>query len=150
MQTVIKRFAELTAEEVYDALELRNDIFIVEQHCPYTDIDGLDRFAYHVFFCDETGRMVAYLRILDKGQAFAEIAIGRVLVDPAYRRQGLAKKLMLTAMDFIRETLKEPMIRIAAQVYLVDFYAQLGFVVCSDIYIEDGIAHRQMLFVEKN
>lgn len=95
----------------------------------------------------ENGKIVTYLRILDKGVSYDEISIGRVLVDRQYRGTGLGREIVLKAMDFIEQHLNEKKeIRISAQEYLVNFYESLGFVVTSDVYIEDSISHVEMIY----
>ena len=92
--------------------------------------------------------MVAYLRILPRGQTFEEASIGRVLVSPSYRGQGLARFIMVKAIEFIEKEWKEEKIKIAAQAYLQDFYVQIGFEVVSDVYLEDDIPHVDMLYTK--
>lgn len=149
MDWKIKRFSELAIDELYDLLALRCQVFVLEQNCPYLDCDGLDRNAYHLFGYDETGAMAGSLRILDKGQTFPELAIGRVVVPEAMRGRGYAREMMIKALAFARNVLGERRISISAQEYLLDFYASLGFVKVSGVYLEDGIPHADMIFEEK-
>lgn len=145
MSFELKRFKELSIDELYEILKLRNDVFIVEQKCAYDDCDGKDRSAYHLSFKDND-KIAAYLRILDKGISYNEISIGRVLVGKNYRGKGIAREMMLGAIKFIKENLDESEIRISAQAYLIDFYRSLGFKQVSDIYLEDDIPHVEMLY----
>ncbi|AVQ47084.1 acetyltransferase [Clostridium botulinum B str. Osaka05] len=145
MNFKIKKFNELTVEEIYEILKIRNEVFIVEQKCPYDDCDGKDKNAYHLFYMEE-GKVISYLRILEKGLSYDEISIGRVLVDKDYRGKGLARKSILQAIDFIQNNLKENSIRISAQHYLMDFYKSFGFEPVSEVYLEDNIPHIEMLY----
>ncbi|KAJ49280.1 ElaA protein [Clostridium tetanomorphum] len=145
MHWKIKRFEELSVEEIYEILRRRNQVFIVEQQCPYDDADEKDKSAYHLF-CEDKGQIVAYIRILDKGISYDEISIGRVLVHKEYRGMGLARQLMIKGMDYIENTLGEKQIRISAQKYLTDFYKSLGFKIVSSVYFEDNIPHIEMFY----
>lgn len=139
----IKTFETMNVKELYEALKLRSDVFVVEQTCIYADLDGRDENASHVMV-QENGRVIGYLRILDKGQTFDEIAIGRVVVDPAFRKRGIAEEMMKTAIAYIKENLGASRIKLAAQQYLTGFYEGLGFRVISEGYVEDGIPHVDM------
>lgn len=140
----IKHFAELNTEEIYEIIKLRNEVFVVEQKCIYQDCDDRDKSSYHLFGIED-GKIIAYLRILQKGISYNEISIGRVLVDIDYRGRGLAREIMLKAIYFIKNNLNEKEIRISAQEYLTDFYKSLGFVINSNGYLEDGIPHIEMI-----
>lgn len=145
MDFKLKKFKELKGEEIYEILKIRNEVFIVEQQCAYLDCDGKDREAYHLFLEVNKG-IVAYLRILQKGVSYDEISIGRVLVNKNHRRKGIAQEMMIKAIKFIEENLNEREVRIEAQEYLVDFYRGFGFEEVSDMYLEDGIPHIEMLY----
>ncbi len=145
MQWKIKTFNELTTAELYEILRIRAEVFVVEQTCVYQDLDLKDKRAYHVF-AEENGEVIAYLRILEKGVSYHEISIGRVLVKEEYRGRGLARELMQRAISFVEEALKEKEIRISAQKYLLKFYESLGFTAVSEVYLEDGIEHVEMLY----
>lgn len=145
MNWTIRKFKELKLEEIYKILELRNEIFIVEQECAYQDCDGKDKNSYHLF-TEQDGKIIAYLRILEKGVSYDEISIGRVLVNKSYRGKGISRNLMLKAIDFIEENLKEKEIKIQAQSYLLNFYKSLGFKEVSNEYMEDNIPHIDMLY----
>lgn len=149
MKWNLKRFDELSSLELYEILRLRNEVFIVEQKCPYQDIDEKDKNSYHLFLKDEQGAICAYLRILDKGQTFDEISIGRVIVRKNKRGAGLAKLMMQKAIGFIENILEEHKIRIEAQAHLQDFYSGVGFTPCSDVYLEDNIPHIEMVYRRK-
>lgn len=141
---IIKRFEQLTPKEIYGILKLRNAVFIVEQNCAYQDCDGNDEYAYHLFV-KKKGKIAACLRILDKGVTFDKTAIGRLAVEKSYRGAGLARKMMLIAIDFIADQIGLDAIEIQAQSYLIEFYKSLGFKAISDEYLEDGIPHTNML-----
>ncbi|MCY6371687.1 GNAT family N-acetyltransferase [Clostridium ganghwense] len=147
MNWKIKKFKELSGEEMYEILKRRNEIFVVEQKCIYQDCDNKDKSAYHLFL-DKNGKIIAYLRILEKGVSYNEISIGRVLVDKDYRGKGLARQMLLKVIDFIKNNLDETIIRISAQEYLTRFYKSLGFEEVSDVYLEDNIPHIEMLYKE--
>lgn len=144
MKWIIKKFKELKTEELYNILKIRNEVFVVEQQCAYQDCDGKDKFSYHLFL-EENGQIIAYLRILEKGTSYDEISIGRVLVCKEHRGKGLAKEMMLKAIDFIKNALNERDIRISAQSYLLNFYSSFGFQEVSEEYLEDDILHIEML-----
>ncbi|EJO5347794.1 GNAT family N-acetyltransferase [Clostridium botulinum] len=145
MEWKMRKFNELSTEEIYEILRIRNQIFIVEQKCPYEDCDGKDKNAYHLF-CMDKGKIISYLRILEKGVSYDEISIGRVLVNENYRGTGLAKKSISKAIDFIENNLNEKSIKIQAQHYLLDFYKSFGFKPISEVYLEDNIPHIDMLY----
>ncbi len=145
MEFKIKKFEELEVDELYDILRIRNEVFIVEQNCIYQDCDEKDLRAYHLYGVEDN-KVIVYLRILEKGVSFDEISIGRVLVDKKYRGKGLAREILLKAIDFTHNKLNEKEIRISAQEYLVSFYKSLGFATISDMYLEDGIPHIEMIY----
>lgn len=148
METTIKSFSDLSLEELYEILALRTDVFVVEQECPYPEVDGRDKECQHVQV-REGQELVAYLRILPRGLSFEEVSIGRVLVKQGHRSKGLARPMMQAAMDFILTEWKEEAIRISAQTYLEAFYASFGFEPVSEPYLEDGIPHLDMLYTAK-
>lgn len=145
MNWELKKFEELKVEEIYKILEIRNEVFIVEQQCAYQDCDGKDENAYHLYLQDND-KIIAYLRILNKGVSYDEISIGRVLVHKNYRGKGISREMMLKAINFIELNLNEKEIKIQAQSYLVDFYGSLGFKETSNEYLEDNIPHIDMLY----
>ncbi len=146
MDLSVKRFEELTADELYEILKARAAVFVVEQNCAYQDIDGKDKYAYHVFLKDEAG-IQAYLRVIEKGISFEEASIGRVLT--IKRGCGLGKILMLEGIKIAKEKLNADRIRIGAQCYAKAFYEKVGFRQASGEYLEDGIPHIQMVLEVK-
>ncbi len=145
----LKKFEELRCEEIYKILKIRNEVFIVEQQCAYQDCDGKDKKSYHLYL-EDNGEILCYLRILPKNVSYNEVSIGRVLVNKNYRGKGIAKEMMLKAMNFIEENLNEKEIKIQAQLYLFNFYKSLGFEEVSNEYLEDNIPHIDMLYKKAN
>ena len=141
MELVVKHFSELSAEELFDIYKLRVSVFIVEQECPYQDVDDADRSAYHVWLRDEDG-IEAYARVLPAGVAFPTAAFGRVIA--VKRRCGLGTKIVAAAIETARDKLGADMITIEAQVYARSLYENLGFRQTSEEFLEDGIPHIQM------
>lgn len=135
-----RSFAELTNEELYAVMALRQRVFIVEQNCPYLDADGCDQVSRHLWAA-RGDAMVAYLRIVPAGVKFAEPSIGRVITAPEARSTGLGRELMRRGIAAVGDVA----IRIGAQAHLERFYAELGFVRVSEPYDEDGIPHIEML-----
>ncbi len=148
MQFQFKHFSELSTDELYDILQLRSGIFVVEQNCVYNDLDGHDKEAIHLF-AQKDGEMVAYARLLKPGSRFGEFSIGRVVVKETERGTGLGIRLMKEAKRYVFEEWKAEKIKISAQKYLQRFYEDLGFVVVSEEYLEDGIPHFGMLLEQK-
>jgi ElaA protein len=142
METVVKRFEELTADELYAILRLRVSVFVVEQNCPYQELDGRDQQALHVYFRDAEG-LQAYLRVLGSGVAAKEAMLGRVI---AVRRGcGLGGRLLSEGIRLARERLGASAIRVEAQTYAKGFYETRGFRQVSEEFLEDGIPHIGML-----
>lgn len=139
-----KSFEELTVHELYDCIELREDIFVVEQQCVYKDADGKDKKAIHLL-CMDGSTLIAYCRILPPYVSYTETAIGRVVVKKEYRGKLLGKELMNRAITLAKYLYPETDIRISAQEYLLSFYSALGFKAVSDAYLEDNIPHIEML-----
>ena len=139
----IKRFNELSTTELYSVLQLRSEVFVVEQNCVYQDIDGKDEKAIHVlgYYKDE---LAAYSRLFSKGYYFDEASIGRVVVSPKYRDKKFGHDLMRVSIEAIKEKFNEIKITISAQEYLKNFYESHGFIQTSEMYLEDDIPHIQM------
>ena len=140
----LKKFDELTNYELYNLLKERTLVFVVEQNCPYPEVDGKDPSCYHLFK-EEKGEIVAYLRVVPAGVAYQETSIGRVFVKKEYRGRGMAGELVKRGLDFIENELKETTVKIQAQDYLREFYSSFGFQPISDTYLEDNIPHVDML-----
>ena len=144
MQYRMKKFEELTNTELYKILQLREEVFIIEQNCIYPDIDDKDENAVHLLALED-GKLIGCLRMLEKGVNFDESSIGRVVVSAENRGRGIAKALMQQALHFIANERKERRIRISAQSAVIAFYEGLGFEVVSEEYLEDDIPHVEML-----
>ncbi len=140
----IKTFDELTAKELYDILKQRCEVFVVEQNCPYPDIDGADMKAWQLFAYAEDGTLAASMRLLPAGVTYDAFAMGRVAVARSFRGRGTAREMMERAIDFARNELGVTLIKIGAQEYLLSFYSSLGFKPVSEVYLDDGIPHVDM------
>ena len=140
-------FNQLTTEQLYDVLKLRVDIFVVEQNCPYPELDDKDRMSgtYHLLGVDVDGNLLAYARVLAPGVSYQESSIGRVAVAMSARGKGIALRLMGQAIALARQHWPKDKIKIGAQEYLLDFYQGLGFKPASEVYLEDGIPHLDMI-----
>ncbi|HKL76554.1 MAG TPA: GNAT family N-acetyltransferase [Halanaerobiales bacterium] len=145
MEWKIKHYDEIKKDTLYDILKERVDVFVVEQECPYPEIDGKDKDSYHLW-AENNDEIVAYTRLIPRGISYEEASIGRVLVKMDYRGRGLGRKLMEKSLNYIIENLGENEIRISAQERLHDFYVSLGFEQVSEMYLEDGIPHIEMYF----
>jgi ElaA protein len=141
----IKRFEELSVTELYDILNLRSEVFVIEQDCIYQDMDYADQKALHLMGKAEE-KLMAYARIFAPNIKYIEASIGRVVTQPAYRNIGLGKVLMDNAISYCLENFPKHHIRISAQCYLEKFYQNLGFEIVSAVYQEDGIDHQEMLY----
>ena len=141
---ICKKFEQLTNSELYDILVLRQEVFTVEQNCPYLDADGKDKHSWHIIGFDENGKIKAYSRIVFPGISYNEVSIGRVLTSIDQRRTGLGKLLMQEAMKLIEKAYGRVPVRISAQTYLVKFYSCFGFVSTGKEYLEDNIPHTEM------
>ena len=141
MEIIIKRFGELTPYELYTILKLRVDVFVVEQNCPYHELDDKDQLEYHLWLEDEQG-IAAYLRILPPGAAFDTPALGRVI--SARRRCGVGSKLLAAGIEAVRSLYGSTAITIEAQVYAREFYEKAGFIRTSEPFDVDGIPHIRM------
>jgi len=146
MQTSIKSFSQLSNEELYGVLQLRAEIFVVEQNCVYNDLDGNDQVAYHLMIKTDDGKIVGYARMLDKGTRFNQPSIGRLVVSKEVRFKGLARRIMTEAAQWMKSNWQVNLIHISAQKYLKAFYSSLGYQTVTDTYLEDGIPHIGMDF----
>lgn len=138
-------FEELTTTELYAIMQLRNEVFVVEQNCVYQDADSKDIACFHLAGWDGKN-LIAYCRILPPGISYEEASIGRVVTSPAYRRTGSGRVLMETAITKTSQQFSCDKITISAQLYLKSFYESLGFIQKSDPYLEDNIPHIEMQF----
>lgn len=138
------RFDDLGVRELYDVLALRSRVFVLEQG-PFLDPDGADLQAWHLQGRDATGELQAYLRAVEPGARYVEPSIGRVLTAPAVRGTGLGRALMREGLARCAGQWPGRPIRISAQSRLQRFYEELGFVAEGDVYLEDDIAHLQMV-----
>ncbi len=145
MELKIRRFDELSTRELYALMRARSEVFFLEQKITVEDADEVDFEAVHLWV-EEQGEVVGLLRMIPASVTGDHPSIGRLLVRRPWRRRGVCRRLMAEAMQWIEHTWKPLKIRISAQSYLVDFYVELGFEVCSDPYEEAGIEHRTMLY----
>lgn len=144
MNWVLKKFEDLTPHELYVIMQLRNEVFVVEQNCAYQDADNKDLHSFHLMGWKDN-KLVAYTRLLPPGLSYPEPSIGRVVTSPSVRKEGYGRELMKTSIDNIYNLFGHQPVRIGAQLYLKNFYASLGFQQTSDIYLEDGIEHIEMI-----
>ena len=144
MKIIVKRFKELSVEEIYEILKVRADVFIVEQKCIYKDIDGKDEKAIHVLG-KENNETIAYTRILQNDEQYNFPSISRVVVKKKNRGEERGKEIMKETIKYIVEELKEKTIVLAAQKYLEKFYRELGFIAEGEEYLEDEIPHQKMI-----
>lgn len=138
-----KNFSELTAEELYELLRIRSEVFVVEQNCVYQDMDGDDQASIHLWLTDQD-RVVALCRVCPAGTHMKEVSIGRVITTE--RGKGYGKQIMLAGIEAAREHFDATTIEIEAQEYAKGFYEQVGFRQSSDPFILDGIPHIKMTF----
>ena len=140
----IKRFEELTLNELYGLLRLREQVFIIEQDCVYPDLDNKDQKAVHILG-KSNGEIIAYSRIFKSGDYFETASIGRVVTDKNFRNQKLGYVLMQKSIEAVKSQFNEDFITISAQCYLLGFYGSLGFEPVGEEYLEDGIPHKRMI-----
>ena len=145
MKWEYKPFNELNIKQLYNILQLRNEVFVVEQNCIYQDADGKDFNAIHIFLTDKD-KIVAYTRVFKSGNYFSNASIGRVVVNPIFRNKNFGKKIMLKSLDYVLKVLQENTIEISAQTYLDKFYRDLGFIPFGKEYLEDGLPHIRMIY----
>ena len=141
----VLQFTDLSVKQLFDILQLRNQIFIVEQNCPYLDIDEKDPKSFHVLGIDQHQKLIATSRILPPGVSYSEVSIGRVAVAIDSRGTGIGDELNRVSMKFISDFYGNVPIRLSAQKHLSNYYNKHGFKVVSDPYDEDGIPHVEML-----
>ena len=143
-----KDFEELTVPELYELLALRAEIFVVEQDCPYQDLDYKDQVSCHIR-CLRDGRLAGYLRLIAPGVSYETPAIGRFVVRQDLRRAGLGRELLRLGVRLCREKWEAPAITLSGQAYLLEFYKSEGFVPVEGPYLEDGIPHYKMVLKTK-
>ena len=144
-------FVDLTPFELYDILALRQEVFVVEQNCPYLDADGKDPAAWHLMGRDAGGKLLAYTRLLPVGVPYPEhSSIGRVVSSPAARGAGAGREVMRRSIVLCRHLFGPQPIKIGAQTYLLEFYKSLGFASTGEEYLEDGIPHTKMIYHFEN
>lgn len=144
MNTIIKPFDKLTTQELFNIYKLRVDVFVVEQQCPYHEIDDIDLESYHIYLQNDTSEILAYCRLYKMEDAYH---IGRVIASE--RRKGYGTQIMKSAIEFAEKTLHADTIIIEAQTYAKNFYEKLGFNQTSEPFDEDGIEHIQMKYIIK-
>jgi ElaA protein len=140
----VKKFDELSLKELYAFLQLRSEVFVVEQNCVFQDLDNKDQSCYHLMGW-ESNILIAYTRLVPPGIIYQMSSIGRVVTSPAARRAGIGKLLMEKSIEELEKLFGRVPIKIGAQVYLINFYNLFGFQQSSDIYDEDGIDHIEMI-----
>ncbi len=146
MRFHICTFQELQLEELYAFMALRQEVFVVEQDCPYLDADGKDQLGWHVMLFDEKGKLSAYTRLLPPGVSYEKYSsIGRVVSSKHVRGKGYGKAVMEHSIQAIKELFPEASVKISAQTYLLKFYNELGFQEVGEEYLEDDIPHIGMI-----
>jgi len=138
-----KKFDELTPKELYAILQLRNEVFVVEQNCVFQDADNKDQPSYHFMLWDDE-LLAGYTRLVPPGIAYEFASVGRVVTSPQRRRTGIGKILMQKSIEEIEKLFGKSSIKLGAQLYLKKFYEAFGFIQSGEIYLEDGIQHIEM------
>ncbi|MBR0062974.1 MAG: GNAT family N-acetyltransferase [Oscillospiraceae bacterium] len=138
----IKRYGELTRDELYSIVKLRIDVFVVEQSCPYPELDGLDQDAVHVWI-EDGGEIQAYLRVMDRGAESEHVSIGRVVATK--RRSGLGTRVLKEGIRAAKQYFGADSVYLEAQTYAREFYEKQGFEQISEPFMLDGIEHIKML-----
>ena len=144
LKITIKKFSELNTQELYDLLQLRSEVFVVEQDCVYQDIDSKDQKALHVLGYNNND-LIAYTRIFKPGDYFNKASIGRVVVKKSERHNKFGYDIMNASIEAINNHFFTREIKISAQTYLKRFYNNLGFKEIGEEYLEDGIPHTAMI-----
>jgi len=140
----VKKFSDLSVAELYDILQLRSEVFVVEQDCVYQDIDGKDHLALHILGF-KNGKIVAYTRCFQPGFYFDEASIGRVIVKATERKFGYGHDIMKASDKAIQKEYNTSNIKLSAQQYLIKFYESHGYQTTGEGYLEDGIPHIAMV-----
>ena len=144
-----KPFNALTPAELYAILQLRSEVFVVEQNCVFQDMDNKDAACHHLM-CWQEEKLMAYARIVPAGISYTETSIGRIVSSPTSRGMGIGKELIRQSITLCYSLHGKGIIRIGAQYYLKGFYESFGFQQDSSIYLEDGIEHIEMLLLTKH
>jgi ElaA protein len=139
-----KKFSDLTVDELYGIIQLRENVFVVGQNCVYLDCDDMDQQSFHLSGYKD-GKLVAYLRVIPAGIKYEEVSFGRVATSPEHRGLGFGKELTKKALENIQQTYGKTAVRISAQSYLKKFYADFGFKQMGEEYLEVGIPHIEMV-----
>lgn len=139
------RFDELSPRDIHDLFQARVGVFVLEQKCPFQDVDGADPACWHLLGRDADGVVLAYCRLVPPGVKYAEPSIGRVLTTAAARGTGAGRELMARALEHAHKLWPGKALRIGAQQYLERFYGDFGFARSSEPYDEDGIMHIEMV-----
>ncbi len=142
-----KPFSQLTLEELYDIMVLRQEVFVVEQTCPYLDADGKDQLGFHLMGWHENhDNLLVYARLLPPGVSYKDYAsIGRVVSSPSVRGKSYGKRLMEMSVIWCDLLFPGVAIKISAQCYLIRFYESFGFKTIGEEYLEDDIPHIGMV-----
>ena len=139
-------FYKLNLDDMYQTMSLRQEVFVVEQNCPYLDADGKDQDAWHLMGFDEADNLIAYTRLLPKGISYEKYAsIGRVVTSPQGRGKGAGQAIMKASIDWCAQLFPNQPVKISAQTYLLKFYKNLGFEPVGEGYLEDDIPHIGMV-----
>ncbi len=144
MKFIQSTFSNLSVQQLYDILQLRSEVFVVEQDCVYQDIDNYDQVAVHVMGYHED-TLVAYSRLLPPSTYFEQSSIGRVIVKETFRQFGYGHDLMNFSIKYLANHYPNDVIKISAQQYLIKFYSSHGFRIIGEGYLEDGIPHIGMI-----
>ena len=144
METIIKKYKELTIDELYEILKLRSEVFVVEQNCIYQDVDDIDKRSYHVFMKEkDKSEIKVYIRVFEKDKDTSQI--GRVVDAKDVRRKGYATELLKKGIEISKNEMKKTKVYLEGQVYVAKLYEKVGFKIISDEFLEDGIPHYKML-----
>ncbi|MDZ4810941.1 MAG: GNAT family N-acetyltransferase [Bacteroidota bacterium] len=143
---ICKKFDDLSPQELYTIMQLRNEVFVVEQNCVYQDADNKDPHCYHLMGL-LNNKLIAYTRLLPPGLAYTEASIGRVVSSPSARGGGVGRELMEKSIEQVSQLFGTTSIKIGAQLYLLKFYTSIGFQQTSTVYLEDNIEHVEMILL---
>jgi len=144
LETIALHFSDLSVSQLYEILKLRQEIFVVEQQCIYSDLDDLDQDAWHVMLWKDE-QLISCARVFMRDKELKMAQIGRVMTDQDYRGQGCALAVMQKSIEIAKDIFNAQQIYLEAQTYAIAFYERLGFKVTSDEFLEDGIPHVKMI-----